>query len=1116
MTHFIRKTAGPAASVLALLLLLSHFAVAQTFRGSIDGTITEQSGAVVAGAQVAAVEVATDVSYQAISSSAGEFTFADLPLGSYSITVTAKGFETVKVDRIPVTAGTTYALPVRLSVASAGETIEVSAEALAADTVTDDQATVLPEATVESLPNNGRDFTQLAGQATGFGGLTTGGGGYLFTINGTRSNDVNYEIEGTDNNDLWWNIPAVNQTGVNGIAGVLLPVDAIENYSFVTSGSTSLGRNPGGTANLTIRSGSNHLHGSAYYFNHNELFQAQNPFADLTPETRNQHIGFSLGGAVKKDRSFFFLSGEKQWFLLGAAAQSGVEPSAAYQGLAENLLANSGGQFGSYSAVAANPVAHNLLYGTGGVSGLWPANALNGPADASGNYHSSGNVIGYSYNSIVKLDEHLTSNDHVSINWFAGEGTQTAPTGSALPWYFENAPIHVQNYSVVYNRVLSPFLANQLALGVSYFHQTFADADTSFDPSALGLDTGSNVAGAPYIKIGPSSSSGGLFAGSGSGFDPIGVTNPSGRTDATGTLDDDLNWTIGSHQLHFGGEYRREQVFDSYYTNARGTLYFDGSQGPWASLAPDQLPNQDGNVAFLADFLAGLPDPTDSNILRGNPTRTVFINTFALYAQDAWKLRPRLSVNYGLRYDFEGVPYTGKQDLSIFDPLLPSGLAVVGQDVGKLYNNYWAGFSPRLGFAYQLDNQSRAALRGGYGLYEDSVYLKEVLQNSWLTNGGVFGPQFNPAGSNEVALASSYGGALTSGSPVFNSLADALAGQGTVAISTFDSNFRPSYTQTYDLNLQYSIAQNVLAQVGYVGTKGTHLTGIFDINQAATSIEQAIEGETLQESRPYYGKFPNFGVINELRSNLGSNYNSLQATLKVASYHGLNAQAGYTWGHALDYETGLLPYLPQNSNDERAEYGNSDYDTRNAFSGNLSYAVPFLRGPARLAKGWEIDSGFAFHSGVPFTVNSSTGNTSGTGEGNDRAQQVIANPFAGVSHSIVNSSSGKYVQWFNPSAFVDPAAGTYATTRRNQNSNPGYEDLDLAIVKKTEITERVSAQLRADIFNVINHDNLSPVAILSNTGEGGTINQTIGVALGNPGIGPGEPLNAQFSLKILF
>jgi hypothetical protein len=562
--------------------------------------------------------------------------------------------------------------------------------------------------------------------------------------------------------------------------------------------------------------------------------------------------------------------------------------------------------------------------------------------------------------------------------------------------------------------------------------------------------------------------------------------------------------------LHFGGEYRYEQVYDFYRSNARGTLIFDGSQGPWS--ANKNIP---ANYAYLADFLAGLPDPIHSNITWGDPTRTVKINTFALYAQDSWKVRQRLSLDYGIRYDYEGVPYTGNQDLSIFDPSLTTGLAVVGKDVDKLYNNFLGGFSPRVGFAYRIDKAGQTVLRGGYGLYYDSIYLRELLYNTWLTN-AKFGPQFNPAGSNEVATASAIGGTITSGQAVFYSYQQALAGLGTVPLSTFDKNFRPAYTQNYNLNVQHSFAPNILAQIGYVGTKGTHLTGIYDINQGALGSAN-ISSTALQQSRPYYSKFNNFSFINELRSNLGSNYNSLQATLNLVHYHGLTSQLGYTWSHALDYETGLLPYLPQDSTNERAEYGNSDYDVRHGLSGFLSYTLPGWDEYKRLTKGWEFSSGFNFHGGVPFTV-ASSGNPSGNGEGNDRAQLQVANPFAGVSHAIVTPTSGgsKYVQWFSPTAFADAAPNTYATTRRNQFSNPGYYNLDLAVQKTTPITEVVKLQIRAEIFNAFNHNNLSPLGLLSDASETGTISQTIGVAIGNPGIGPGEPLNVQFALKIIF
>jgi hypothetical protein len=724
----------------------------------------------------------------------------------------------------------------------------------------------------------------------------------------------------------------------------------------------------------------------------------------------------------------------------------------------------------------------------------------------------------------------VTDKDHIAASWFIGQGNQVAPTSSELTPYFQTAPIHVDNFSLVYNRILTPSLTNQLAAGVSYFNQAFFDSNVSYNPVGLGLNTGvtsKSLAGAPHLTIGPTAASNGVSAG-GSGFDPLGATAPSGRNDITGHLNEDLIWTKGAHQFHFGGEIRQAQVDDFYQTGQRGTLYFDGSQGPWTTSnftaagspttacaalatknqgksAPSSI--TDPNAYYLADFLAGCLNPAQSEIVLGDPKRQVFVNTFSLYGQDSLQVTRRLSVNYGVRCDYEGPVHSDYPNLSIFDPIKASGLSVAGQDVAKIYGKFWKSVSPRVGLAYQLDNTGKTVLHVGYGFYGDSIFMKSILQNGGVQNIGVFGPEYNPAGSEKVAQAAGLNTVIQSGQPIFQSYANALAGQGTVKISTFDRNFRPSYTQNYNLNLQHSFTSSVIAQVGYVGTRGSHLLGIFDVNPAAVGSTSLTNPNV---TRPYYNQFPNFSVIDELRSNLDSNYNSLQASLRIQNYHRFTSQLVYTWAHALDYETGFLPYLPQNPLDEKAEYGNSDYDVRNTFTGYLDYLVPNFSGPRRLTHGWELNSGFSLHGGTPYTVISAN-NPSGNGEGADRAVQVLAHPSTGISHAISNG----VVQWFSPTAFVDAAANTYSPTRRGQNYNPGYSDVDVSVVKNTPVTERVSAQFRADIFNFFNHTNLAPVGLPS-ASEGGQIGSTIGPYLGSPGIGPGEPENIQFSLKVIF
>ena len=1117
---FVRSLSALFPLVLAALLAPPASVRCQTFRGGISGTVTDQSGAVVPSATVTALETATNSVLKIVTSSAGEFAFTNLPLGDYSITITAAGFSKEIVNKVTVTAGSSYVLPIKLGVASAAQTVEVTANALALDTVTDVQTSDIPEAAVQTLPNSGRDFTQMLSLNAGFAGYSTGGGALSSSVNGTRTNSVNWQIEGTDNNDLWWNIPAVNQSGVNGIAAVLMPMDAIDSFSFTTSGTTEIGRNSGGTANVTIKSGSNSLHGSAYYYNHNEALQAGNPFEASKQETRNQHYGFSVGAPIRKDKTFFFLSGEHQWFDIGAGNQA-TEPSAAYQTAALAILT----QYG----MIENPVAHNLLYGNGTIPGLWPASALTGPATPL-NYAASGITTGYSYNGVGKVDERFTDKDHIAFTYFIGQGIQTAPSDSALAPYFQQAGTHIQNYSLVYNRVISPSIANQLSAGVSYFQQVFVDADTNFDPIGLGLDTGSTIGGAPHLVIGTSADSNGLNSSS-NGFDPIGVTPPLGRTDITGHLDEDLTWTKSAHQFHFGGEFRKAQVHEFYLFGERGNLFFDGTQGPWSTtgspcaalgngappLTAANTPS-DPDILYLADFLAGCDDPSATAITQGDPRRLVYVNSFAYYGQDTWQASKKLSLNYGLRFDYEGPVHTGQPDLSVFDPSLPSGLAVVGKDVPDLYSKFWGGYSPRVGFSYQLGSSSTTVLRGGYGLYYDSIYMKSILEDSSLQTGADFGPQLNPAGSSQVAQASALNTVIQNNVPFYETYQQALAGAGITSISTFDKNFRPAYTQTFDLNLEQQIGPSVMWQLGYVGTKGTHLQGVFDINQGALNSAN-ISASALQSSRPFASQFPSFGSIFEERTNLGSIYNSLQTSLRLQSWHGLAGSASYTWGHALDYETGSLPYLPQNSLAEAAERGNSDFDVRNTVNGYVDYAVPALIKANRLGRGWELNSGFSFHGGTPYTVTSAT-NPSGNGEDADRAVQLLADPNH-VPHGVGAVVPG-VVQWFSSSAggeapaFADePTQGVYSPTRRGQNHNPGYESVDLAVLKNTQIHENISAEFRADIINISDHTNLAPLG-WPTTSEVGEIGSTIGPFLGNPGIGPGEPLNVQFSLKILF
>jgi hypothetical protein len=1076
---------GAAALLLAFALVLNQNSSAQTFRGGINGTVTDQSGAVIPGATVDAVDVATSISHKSVSSSAGEFIFQELPLGAYSVTVSASGFQTAKYNNVSVIAGTIYTLPVKLSVASGAETVEVSAAALALDTTSTTQTSVIESESVQDAPLNGRDFTQMVALAPGFS--NSGAGGYG-SLNGTRANQINWQIDGIDNNDLWHNIPAVNQGGVSGIAGVILPLDAVDQFSVQAQAAPESGRNPGGSVNLSLKSGTNTLHGSAYYYNRNEAFGAISPIVEANglpkQKVRNYNFGFSAGDKIIRDKLFAFVTFEKQRFVIGVPS-AGTVPSTAYQNLALGLKYTPAGSTTPVS-YTPNPVAVNLL------KLLYPSDTLAGAA-ASPNYTSAVPEFGYSYNGTAKLDWAISPKDTLSAHWFVGQGNQVAPVGSDLPAYYEVAPIHVQNYAITYNHIFTPTIANQLLAGVNYFNQVFNDAQTGFNIATAGLVTGAHYLNAPKITIAT--------------FAATGETPPEGRNDITGHLTDDLSWTIGKHELKFGGEFRQAQLDEFYHRHATGAFDFNGTSEKWDTTGYSQ--NQAYLVSSLADFFLGNYDT--ASIALGDPDRQVFVNTFALFAQDSFQVNPKLNLNYGLRWDYEGPLHNSAKDLSVFRPD-QGGIVFQGEQTSSLYDPLYTSVSPRVGVSYQLS--PKAVLRAGSGLYFDTPNLNPFLDNR-PGNGAPNGVEGNPAGKNPVTTYTLNAGTIHSGVDVFPTSSTCTVTPSNVSpcsVFSIAKDFRPSYNLNYNIQAEYSVTDKIVAQLGYVGTQGRHLLSILDINQAKPQVNPS--AYQIQSSRPYFSTFPNYSFINQIESIGNSNYSALQATLRVADWHSLTAQAAYTWSHTFDDVTAYRGALPQNSTNFKGDYGNSDFDQRNIFVGLLSYRVPGASALKVLTNGWELNSLLTFHGGLPFSVFSSTDN-SGTNEFVQRAVQV-SNPYAGAKKQKV------FANWLNPSAFIDGPAGSFAgTSRRNAYYAPGYSDVDFSVFKNTKITERISTQFRVEMFNLLNRTNFAP-PLQGNFNPNFTPNgafqlfDTIGDFNGAPGIGAGEPFNTQFALKVIF
>jgi outer membrane receptor protein involved in Fe transport len=1085
-------------------------AVAQTFRGSINGTITDPSGAVIPGATVTATDVSTSVVRDTVSSGAGEFLFSDIPQSTYTIKVVANGFQTTEITGVQVLTGKIYTLPVKLALSQQATTVEVSANALALDTTSEVQTTTLDGVALQDVPLNGRDFTQLQATSVSFSGYGNSG-----SVNGTRSNQLNYTIDGTDNNDLYLNAVAVNQGSISGIAGVVYPIEALDQYSLQTTGGSESGRSPGGNLNISTKSGSNAFHGDAYYYNRNEALAVRSPFVapgSTALPLRNENYGGTLGGPIWKDHTFFFLTYEEQKYLIGLSV-SATEPSPAYQKEALDELAK--------YKVAPSVVSQNIL------NTLWEPSAIAGLPASPLNYSSSVPTTGYSHNLVAHLDHSFSERSHLSAIWYWGQGYADGYAGSLLSDYFQVVPSHNENFNVTWNYNLRPNMTNQVSAGANFFTQGFADQVHNQDLLTLaGLNTGAGITGAPLVQI--------------SGFDEIGATPTSGRNDIMAQISDIVTWTVGKHQIRFGVDYRRAYV-DLYYNfGGRGSFGFGsgGVLGPWSA---DTTVTSD--VQNLADFMAGFA--FHPSITLGVQERFIYTHTGAAFGQDTWQVTPKLSLNLGARYDYEQPFYTNPPNSSIFDPN-NGGLLVAGSSGAPqyIYNANRLNFSPRVGLSYQV--LPSMVFRGNYGIYFDQPAGQAFYGNLGVSNGGANGVNNNPAGSqpNYSIVLGTYDTATgpvwtpDQTTPIFTPALGKPTGDNVVSVYSVDRNYKTAYTELYGVNIEQSIGKSWQLDLGYAGSASKHNLSLEDINRSAIvpgiQLDQVtkptvvngvtygpvtVNGYTFsaqQASRPYFSKFPNIGIINQVNSNSGSNFNALQVSLRSSSWHGFESQFAYAWSHNIDDASGFY-VAPQNSFNLDGDKGNAANDIRNHFAAYLNYVVPALgRGPAILTKGWEVNSNLKFQGGQPVNIVSGSDN-SGTTEYEDRAE--ITGPAISSDRSVQSYS---FAQYLNPNSFSTPALGTYGNLRRNAIYGPGFEDVDLSLLKNIPIyKERVHAQFRVEMFNIFNRINLAqPIVNYADgtppSGPFGQSTSTIGVSYGSPGIGSGEPFNTQLALKIIF
>jgi hypothetical protein len=1097
-------------SCIITFLCLPFLLPAQTFRGGISGTVTDATGAVIANAKVILVGTDTGFTRDSVSTSAGEFAFQDLQLGNYSIEVKADGFDEKKVSAIAVRPGQVYSLVVKLSVAAAAQTVEVSADSLTLDTQSSTGNAVISNQAVANIPLNGRDFTQLVKIAPGYNGAGS--------INGTRTNQNNWQIDGADDNDIWQNNTAANQGGVAGIAGVTIPVDSIDQFTVQTEGNAEAGRNAGALISLGIKTGTNNYHGAAYYFNRNEFFAEKNPFtaeAARKPLLRNQQFGADAGGPIVKNRVFFFLNFERQQYTIQVGSGD-TEPVAAYVTEAQNLLAAHN--------VAVSPLSMNLLK-------LWPKGNATGYTAGQGNYTETNPSHGYSNNAIGNINWNISDRQSLRLQSFVGTGRQFAPVvNPSTYWYYQVAPDITQNFSITHNWAITSHFSNQLLAAVGIFNQTFNDENHSWNMPSLGLADGvtnPSLFGAPTISISDSVT-----------FDEVGATQPIGRKDYTGHITDAATWVHGRHQMRFGGEFRRNYIDLQYQSGVRGNFSFNGAASanvaaalatsggtPWATSSGAFLNSSDASIAgnhtevlALADFLSGYF--TKASFIQGFLRRSLYQKSVSFFAQDQFQASTALTLNYGIRYEYLGT-ITTDGVLSVFRPGTPgtdaNGLLLVGASgeppvytPGKLH------FAPRFGFAYQAS--PKFVVRGNFGIYYDSPSFNGFGNSNGPDSDSATGFQANPVGTPPVLNVSRT---YSQWQNNVNPFSGAAASSATTGLFSVDPNLHTAYAENYTLNTEYQLTQNTLFTLGYLGAQGRHLYSLLDINQPTPG---TVAGE--QSRRPYYSSalIPNaakVGIINQVSSAGGSNYNALVTSLKTSNYHHVSGQVSYTLGHSLDTISNFRNTEPENSEKLAQDYGSSDFDVRNTLNAYLVYEAPQIgHSLAALTRGWQLDVFTTTFTGTPFSVKAGS-DLSGTAENSDRV-----NVLPGVSYKTATGTNlvpatsptaARYAVYLNSAAFTNPSQGTWGNSSRNAFRGPNFFTLDSSVVKNTQIREGVSFQFRAEIFNLFNRTNLANPSASNPVGSAsfGRITATRNNG-GAPGIGPGEPFNVQFAGKIIF